>query len=46
MEHTAQKAGGCPIPGDTQGQHGAGSEQLDQAVGAPADCKGVGLNDF
>ena len=29
MEQVAQKDGGCPVPGDTQGQAGWGSEQPD-----------------
>ena len=36
-----QRGGGCPIPGDTQGQAGWGSEQPDGAVGVPAHCRGL-----
>uniref|UniRef100_A0A8V0Y7Y2 Peptidase S1 domain-containing protein n=1 Tax=Gallus gallus TaxID=9031 RepID=A0A8V0Y7Y2_CHICK len=32
----AQRGGGCPIPGDTQGQAGRGSKQPDLPVGVPA----------
>ena len=28
LAQVAQRAGGCPIPGDTQGQAGQGSEHL------------------
>jgi len=30
QEQVAQRCGGCPIPGDTQGQAGWGSEHLIQ----------------
>jgi len=36
----------CPIPGDSQGQAGQGSEQPDLAVGVPAYCMGVGLDEL
>ena len=35
----AQRRGGCPIPGDFQGQAGCGSEQPD----IPVSCRGIGL---
>ena len=28
VAHVAHRSGGCPIPGDTQGQAGQGSEHL------------------
>ena len=42
LAQIAQRGGECPLPGDTQGQPGRGSEQPDQAVGVPVHCKGVG----
>ncbi len=39
----AQRAGGCPILGDTQDQAGWGSEQPDLAVAVPVYCRGDGL---
>ena len=42
----AQKGGGCPIPGDTQGQAGQGSEQPDLVVGVLIPRRGVGLDDL
>ena len=38
----AQRGGGCPIPGDTQGQAGRGSKQPDLPVGVPVHCREVG----
>ena len=38
----AQRGGGCPIPGDTQGQAVWDSEQPDGAVGVPVHGRGVG----
>ena len=35
----AQRGGGCPIPGDAQGQ-------ADLALGVPIHCRGVGLDGF
>ena len=32
VEHVAQRGGGCPIPGNIQGQAGLGTEQPDLAV--------------
>ena len=46
LAQLAQRGGGCPIPGDAQGQAGLGSEQSDQAAGVPVHCRGVGLEDF
>ena len=43
MRHV-QRGGGCPIPGDAQGQGGWGSEHPDVAVGVPVHCRGVGLD--
>ena len=39
MAQVVQRGSGCPIPGDTQGQAGQGSEQPDVAVGVPVHCK-------
>ena len=39
-------SGGCPDPGDIQGQAGWGSEQPDLAVGIPDYCSGFGLDDL
>ena len=41
----AQRGGGNPIPEDTQGQAGPGSEQPDLAVGVPVHCRGARLYD-
>ena len=46
LAQIAQRGGGCPIPGDIQGQHGWGSEQHNLVVGVPAHCRGVGLDDL
>jgi len=46
LEQVAQRRGGCPIPGDIQGQVGWGSEQPDPAIGVPVHCRGVGLDDL
>ena len=42
LAQVAQRGGGCPIPGDIQGQAGQGSEQPDPAVGVPVQCRAVG----
>ena len=42
LAQVAQRGGGCPIPGDTQGQAGWDSEQSYLAVGVPVHCRGVG----
>jgi len=39
VAQVAQRGGGCPIPGATQGQAGWGSEQSDGAVAVPAYCR-------
>jgi len=46
LEQIAQRGGGCPVPGDIQGQAGSGSEQAVLAVGAPVHCREVGLDDI
>ena len=46
MAHVALRCGGCPIPGDTLGQVGWGSEQPDLAVGVSVQCRKVGLDDL
>ena len=43
LEQVAQRGDGCPVPEDTRGQAGWGSEQSDIAVGFPVDYRGVGL---
>ena len=43
MSRVTQRGGGCPIPGDIQGQVGWGSEQPALAVGVAVHCRGVGL---
>ena len=37
LERVAQRSCGCPIPGNTQGQAGRGSEHPGLAEGVPAD---------
>jgi len=44
LEQVAQRGGGCPILGDTQGQAGWGSEQPDVAAGVPAHCRQVRID--
>ena len=44
LAKTAHRGGGCPIPVDTQGQAGRGSEQPDLAVSVPVHCREVGLD--
>jgi len=44
LEHVAQRGGGCPFPGNIQGQVGRGSEQPGLVEDVPAHCKGVGLD--
>jgi len=46
LEQVGQRCGGCPVPGDVQGQAGSGSEQPDIAVDVPVHCRRVGLNDL
>ena len=46
LAQVAQRCGGCPIPGDTQGPGGWGSEHPDVAVGVPVHCRGVGPDGF
>ena len=46
LAQVAQRGGGCPIPSDTQGQAGWGSEQPDVAVNVPVHGRGVGLDNF
>lgn len=36
----------CPVPGDSQGQAGQGSKQLDLAAGDPAYYRGIRLGDL
>jgi len=44
LAQVVQGGGGCPIPGDSQGQAAQGSEQPGVAVGVPVHCRGIGLN--
>lgn len=46
LEQAAQRGGACPIPEDTHGQVGQGSECPDVAVGVSVHCRRVGLDDF
>ena len=46
LEQAAQRCGGCPIPGDIQGQAGPRSQQHDLAVYVLVHCRGDGLDDF
>jgi len=47
LERVAQRgSGGPPIPGNTQGQVGRGSQQPDLVKDVPAHCRGVGLDDL
>ena len=43
-EQVVWNSGGCPVPGDVQGQAGPGSEQPDLSV--DVHCRGVGLGDL
>ena len=43
LAQVAQRGGGCPIPEDTQGEAGQGS---DVAVGAAVHYRGVGPDDL
>jgi len=45
LELVVQRCGGCPIPGDNQGQAGRGCEKPDLAVGLLVHCRGVGPDD-
>lgn len=46
LELVTLRGGGCHTPGDTEGQVGWGSEQLDLVEDVPAHWRGVGLNDL
>jgi len=46
LAQVTQRGGGCPIPGDTQGETGWGSEHPNVAVNVPIHCRGVGLDDL
>jgi len=46
LAQVAQRGGGCPIPGNIQGQAGRGSEQPGLVEDVPAHCRGVGLDDL
>jgi len=42
----AQRGGGCPVPGNVQGQVGWSSEQPGLVGDIPAHCEGAGLDDL
>ena len=46
LEQIAWRGGRRPVLGNSQGQVGTGSDQLDRAVGVPLHCKEVGLDDL
>ena len=46
LEQVAQRCGGCPIPGDFQGEAGSSPGQHDRAVHIPVHCRGAGLDDL
>ena len=46
LEQVAQRCGGSPVPGDSQGEDGWGPEQPDLAVDVPVHCRAVGLDDL
>ena len=46
LDQLAQRGGGSPILGDTEGQVGPDSEQPDLAVDVPFHCRRVGLDDL
>lgn len=41
-----QRGGGCPDPGDFQGQAGAGPGQTDLDVDIPVHCREAGPDDL
>ena len=44
LPQVAQRGGGCPVPGNVQGQVGRHSEQPDPVEDVPAYGRGVGLD--
>jgi len=46
LDQVAHRGGGCPIPGNIQGQAEWGSEQPDLVEGVPAHCRGAGQDDL
>ena len=46
LGQVAQKGGGCPVPGDIQGQTGASSEHPDLVVDVPVHHRGVRPDDL
>jgi len=46
LAQVAQRGSGGPIPGNTQGQIGWGSEQPGLVEDVPAHCRGIGLDDL
>ena len=46
LAQVALRGGRCPIPGNTQGQAGQGSEQPDPVEDVPAHGRRIGLDDL
>lgn len=46
LQLSAQRYGGCPVPGDFQGKPGLGPGQSDRDVHVPVYCRAVGLDDL
>jgi len=43
LAQVSQRGGRCPIPGNTEGQVGWGSEPPALVEDVPAHCRGIGL---
>jgi len=46
LAQVAQRGGGCPLPGNIQGQVGQGSEQPGLVEDGPAHCRAIGSDDL
>ena len=46
LAQVAQRGGGCPLPGNIQGQVGQGSEQPGLVENILTHCRGAGLDDL
>lgn len=46
LAQVSQRAGGCSIPGNIQGQAGHGFEEPDLGEDVPAYCRGTGIDEF
>jgi len=44
LAQVAQRGGGCPMPGNIQGQVRWGSEKPDLVEDVPGHCRGIGLD--